>query len=221
MPDSGVQNPKNRWRHPELDQLPPKPTRVLVADDELLQGLDVVSRLGTMGYVAVGPCTTAAEAVRLARASRPDIAILDVGMPDGDGIDAAETIIEELLIPVIILSAYTDAETVERAKNAGVFAYLVKPASEQQLHAAIEVAWGRYQRYVSELVAGDEARQRLDERKVIERAKWLLVNGTGITEERAMRLIEEYARDHRERLVDVAKRVIQSHRATPPTQPPW
>ncbi|MDX2114956.1 MAG: response regulator [Planctomycetota bacterium] len=198
----------------QIDQIPANPTRILVAEDELLVALELVARLGASGYTAIGPASNGEDALRVARSSRPDMALLDMHMPRGDGITTAIRLMEELLIPTIIVSAYSDEATIARARQAGVFGYLVKPVSERQIRAAVEIAWGRFQMYIAERAAGREAAQRLEDRKVIERAKWILVHRVGVDEGRAMKLLEEHARDNRMKLLDVAHRVIQS-RSTP------
>jgi response regulator NasT len=172
--------------------------------------VEIIGLLSSMGFISVGPATTGAQAVRLARHAHPDLAILDIRMPDGDGLSAAKTLFEELLIPCIIVSAYSDAETIDHAKDAGVFGYLVKPPTSGQLRASIQVAWARYQQLIAERAAGTEAERQLEERKYIERAKWILVKKSGVDEPEAMRLLQKYARDHREKLIDVARRTIRT-----------
>lgn len=188
--------------------IPLRPVRILVADDEYLVALDIISQLGACGYTSVGPAPSGNEAIRLARSTVPDLALLDVRMPDGDGLSAAKVIFNELSIPVVILSAYTDGKTLAAARDAGVFAYLVKPSHANQLRATIEVAWGRFQTFMAEREEADLARRRLEERKVIERAKWTLVQRSGVDEPTAMRLLEEHARSRGERLINVAERVV-------------
>lgn len=188
--------------------IPLRPVRILVADDEYLVALDIISQLGACGYTSVGPAPSGNEAIRLARSTVPDLALLDVRMPDGDGLSAAKVIFNELSIPVVILSAYTDEKTLAAARDAGVFAYLVKPSHANQLRATIEVAWGRFQTFMAEREEADLARRRLEERKVIERAKWALVQRTGVDEPTAMRLLEDHARSRGERLISVAERVV-------------
>ncbi len=188
----------------------PRAARILVADDEYLVALDIVSQLAACGYTAIGPAGSGNEALRLARAQRPDLALLDVRMPDGDGITTARAIADELNIPVVMLSAYTDEQTVVDARDAGVYAYLAKPARSQQLRAAIEVALSRHRDMDANRADAVESRRLLEERRIVERAKWTLVQRAGVTEPEAMRLLEKYARDRGERLIDVAERVIRT-----------
>ena len=184
--------------------------RILVADDEYLVALDIVSQLAACGYTAIGPAGSGNEALRLARAQRPDLALLAVRMPDGDGIATARAIVAELNIPVVMLSAYTDERTVAGARDAGVFAYLAKPARSQQLRATIEVALSRHRELNANREDAAESRRLLEERRVVERAKWILVQRTGVSEPEAMRLLERHARDRGERLLAVAERVVRT-----------
>ncbi len=126
----------------------PSPSRILVADDEYLVAMELTAWLTARGYTPVGPAGSGAEAVRLARETRPDMALLDIRMPDGDGLSAAATLISELGIPVVMITAYTERGYVKLAEEAGVFGYLVKPAESAQLAAAIDAAWARYRESV-------------------------------------------------------------------------
>src|SRR5262245_31232007 len=128
-------------------ELPPHPRRILVADDEHLVSADLVMMLCDKGYTVVGPVGDGEAAVRLAYQAGPDMAILDIRLPKLDGLGAAKRIFSQLGLPVIILSAYSDDEFVESAREAGVFGYLVKPAKESQLRASIEIAWERFRQY--------------------------------------------------------------------------
>ena len=214
--NTGVSTPE-RARSIAARQIPAKPSRVLVADDEHLVAADITVMLAGMGYTVVGPVASGTEAARLARSADPDIALLDIRMPDGDGLAAARALFKDLAIPVVILSAYSDEESVQEAQDAGVFAYLIKPAEEQQLRATIEIAWGRYRRFMREHDERLELSRRLEERKVVERAKWVLVRRTGSDESAAMRFLEAQARQSGERLALVAERVLRSAEPGGPT----
>lgn len=189
---------------------------MLVADDEHLVASEITAQLEALGYVPVGPVGTGRDAIALCRVDPPDMALLDIRMPDGDGISTARALLQELAIPSVILSAYSDEEYVRRADESGVFAYLVKPADGDQLRASLEVAWGRFKRYIAKATENDELRQRLADRKVIERAKWILVRRAGVDESTAMRLLIEHSRRKGERVVVTAKRVIQTGQGVAP-----
>lgn len=201
--------------HPETHasfarKLPGRPQRVLVADDEHLVAEQIASLLTSLGYEIVGPASTGEEALRLAQSEHPDLALLDIRMPEGDGLATAHTLLRRNLIPSVILSAYSDEEYVRRAEENGVFAYLIKPVDEAQLRATLEVAWGRFRSYAETSTEGEKLRQQLNERKIVERAKWVLVKQAGVDEATAMRLMIEHSRTRREPLLTTAKRVIRT-----------
>jgi len=170
---------------------------------------DLAFTLGELGYTVVGPVTDGEAAVQLARRARPDLALLDIRMPRRDGLSAAMELFGDLDIPVIMLSAYSDSKSVDTAAEAGIFGYLVKPAAEEQLRACIEVAWSRFLQHVSQRSEAGKLRQRLEERKAIEQAKWLLVSKRGMPEPEAMKLMHKRARDSRQTLLRVAEAVIR------------
>lgn len=183
--------------------------RVLVADDEHLVATAISAQLEALGHQPVGPAGSGREAVAMGRECVPDLALLDIQMPDGDGIGAARTLLQELMIPTVILSAYSDQESIVRAEDSGVFAYLLKPVEDDQLRATLAVAWGRYQKFCETAAENSELRRRLTDRKIVERAKWILVSQTGVDEANAMRLLLEHARQRRERVVVTAQRVMK------------
>lgn len=195
---------------PKPAPVEPGRLRVLVADDEHLVASEITAQLEGLGYAALGPVGSGKDALALCRLDPPDIALLDIRMPDGDGITTARALLQEMAVPSVILSAYSDEDYIRRADECGVFGYLVKPAEGDQLRAALEVAWGRFKRYIAKAEENDELRQRLADRKVIERAKWILVQRAGVDESTAMRLLIEHARRKGERVIVTAKRVIHT-----------
>jgi AmiR/NasT family two-component response regulator len=191
-------------------QLPERPSRVLIADDEYLVATDVAFALGTLGYTVVGPATDGASALQLARLALPDLAILDIRMPGMDGISAAREMHRELDIPIIMLSAFSDPETVRAATDAGIFGYIVKPVAEDQLRVCIDVAWKRYSDHVAARSEVEDLRRRLEDRKVIEQAKWILVSRKNIAEPEAMKLLQRRARETRKPLAEIADTIIKA-----------
>jgi two-component system, response regulator PdtaR len=183
---------------------------VLVAEDEALIRLDLVEMLREEGYAVAGEAADGEEAVKLATELRPDLVILDVKMPKLDGIDAASTIAGKRIAPVVILTAFSQRDLVERARDAGAMAYLVKPFAKHDLVPAIELAVSRF----SELQAlEDEVKglnERLETRKVIERAKGLLMTNQGLTEPEAFRWIQRTAMDRRTTMKAVAEAVVEN-----------
>jgi response regulator NasT len=183
---------------------------VLVAEDEALIRLDLVEMLREEGYAVAGEAADGEEAVRLATELRPDLVILDVKMPKMDGIDAASTIAGKRIAPVVILTAFSQRDLVERARDAGAMAYLVKPFAKHDLVPAIELAMSRFAELhaLEHEVAG--LTERLETRKVIERAKGLLMNKQGLSEPEAFRWIQRTAMDRRTTMKAVAEAVIDN-----------
>ncbi len=195
---------------------PARPGSVLLADDEHLVSLAMTAALASAGYVTVGPAVDGEQAVQLARQAMPDIAVMDIRMPKRGGISAAKELFRDLLIPVVIVSAYSDAEQVQAASEVGVFGYLVKPVTPDQLRAAIEVAWAAYVRFVNERKATEDLRKRLEDRRLIEQAKWLMVSKRGMTEPVAVQVLRQTARDTRRSMVEVAQQIITEIGENPP-----
>jgi len=184
--------------------------RVLVAEDEALIRLDLVEMLREEGYQVVGQAGDGEEAIKLAAELKPDLVILDVKMPKLDGIEAASKITGDRVAPVVILTAFSQRDLVERARDAGTMAYLVKPFAKRDLVPAIELAVSRFaelQALESE-VAG--LTDRLETRKVIDRAKGLLMTAQSLSEPEAFRWIQRTAMDRRTTMKAVAEAVVDS-----------
>lgn len=190
--------------------LPRSPGTILVADDEHLIATGIAANIAGMGLQVAGPAADGEEAIELCRRLRPDLALLDIRMPKVGGIDAAKVIYHQYEIPVVIISAYSDQEYVDDAAQVGVFGYLLKPISSDQLRTAIQVAWSRYlaSREQSEEISS--LHERLENRKIIEQAKWVLVKRKNIDEPDAMRTLQRQARNNRRTLVDVARAILDS-----------
>jgi response regulator NasT len=185
-----------------------EPTRVLIAEDEALIRLDLKEMLEEEGYTVVAEVGDGRQAVEQAQAQRPDLVILDIQMPELDGLAAAEQIAASRVAPVIVLTAFSQRELVERARDAGAMAYLVKPFSKNDLVPAIEVARARF----AEMTALDgEVRsleERLETRKVVERAKGRLMSDQGMTEAEAFRWIQRTAMNERTSMKALAERIL-------------
>jgi AmiR/NasT family two-component response regulator len=156
--------------------------RILVAEDETIIRLDLRGLLERAGYEVVAEARDGEEAVALAREHKPDLAVMDVKMPRLDGIEAARRILEERPLPIVMLTAFDQRELVERAAEAGVYGYLVKPFREQDIVPAIELAKARYEELVAVRADADSLTQALADRKVIERAKGLLMEKEKLSE---------------------------------------
>jgi two-component system, response regulator PdtaR len=187
---------------------PAAATRVVVAEDEAIIRLDLKELLEEEGYQVVGETGRGDEAVDLVRKLRPDLAILDIKMPGMDGLSAARHIAGERLAAVLILTAFSQRDLVEQARDAGALAYLVKPFQKSDLIPAIEVALGRHSELLSlERELGDLA-ERLEARKLIDRAKGRLMDEHGMSEQQAWRFLQTNAMDRRLKVHEVSKLVI-------------
>ncbi len=187
--------------------------RVVIAEDEALIRMDLAEMLQEEGYDVVGQAGNGEEAVKLAAEHRPDLVILDVKMPVLDGISAAERIGAEKIAPVLMLTAFSQRELVERARDAGAMAYLVKPFSKADLAPAIEMATSRYEelRALENEVADLAA--RFETRKLVDRAKGLLQAQLGMTEPEAFRWIQKTSMDRRLTMREVAQAVVDGTNA--------
>jgi response regulator NasT len=189
----------------------PTRIRILVAEDEALIRMDLVEMLGEAGYEVVAEAADGAQAIELAQLHKPDLAILDVKMPVLDGISAAEKIIT--IAPVLMLTAFSQRELVERARDAGVMAYVVKPFSIGDLVPAIEIAISRHlqMRSLADEVA--DLHERLESRKIIDKAKGILMSALNLSEPQAFSWIQKAAMDRRLTMKDVALAVIDPKQA--------
>ena len=185
--------------------------RVLVAEDEALIRLDLVEMLSEAGYQVVGQAADGEQALALAFELKPDLVILDVKMPVMDGITAAEQIVAARLAPVLMLTAFSQTELIERAKDAGAMAYLVKPFSLPDLIPAIEIAVSRHQQILSLESEVLDLGERLETRKLIDRAKALLMGRMSLSEADAFRWIQKASMDSRVSMKAVAQALLSQY----------
>jgi AmiR/NasT family two-component response regulator len=186
-------------------------TRVIIVDDESIIRMDLREMLTNLGYLVVGEAGDGHSAVNLARELKPDVAIFDIKMPGMDGIEAARILTEEKIAPVVLLTAYSQRDLVERAKEAGVVGYITKPMRESDLTPAIEVAMARFSEFRAlEKEVGD-LKQTLETRKLVDRAKGVLMDTQGLTEAEAFRKIQKMSMNKRRPMKDVAEAIILAH----------
>jgi response regulator NasT len=188
-------------------------TRVIIADDESLIRMDLREMLTNLGYLVVGEVGDGRSAVNLARELRPDIVVMDIKMPDMDGIEAAKILTEEQIAPVILLTAFSQQDLVERAKEAGVVGYLVKPFKEPDLTPAIEVALARFKEFQALRKEVDDLKLAFETRKLVDRAKGILMDTQGLTEADAFRKIQKMSMNLRKPMKDVAEAIILAQQA--------
>ena len=185
-----------------------EPRRVLVAEDEGLIRLDIVETLSGAGFEIVGEASNGEEAVKLALELEPDLCVMDVKMPKMDGVTAAEKILAELSCAVVMLTAFSQTELVERARDAGAMAYVVKPFTPADLIPAVEIALSRHQEIESLEEEVADLADRFETRKRVDRAKGLLMKNMGMTEPDAFRWIQKTSMDRRLSMREVAEAVI-------------
>ena len=188
-----------------------KAVRILVAEDEALIRMDLVEMLQEAGYEVIAQATNGEEAIALTLEHQPDLAILDVKMPVLDGISAAEKIIA--IAPVLMLTAFSQRELIDRARDAGVMAYVVKPFTIGDLVPAIEIAISRHTQMQSLAVEVADLHERLETRKIIDRAKGILMKALNLSEPEAFSWIQRAAMDRRLSMREVAQAVISPEAA--------
>ncbi|KAB1657815.1 response regulator [Pseudoclavibacter chungangensis] len=185
------------------------PRRVVVAEDESLIRLDIVEILRDNGFDVVGEAGDGETAVALAKELRPDLVIMDVKMPQLDGISAAQQLSDGNIAPVVLLTAFSQKELVERATEAGALAYVVKPFTQNDLLPAIEIALARHAQFIALEAEVADLTDRFETRKQVDRAKGLLTAKMGLSEPEAFRWIQKASMDRRLTMLEVAQAVIQ------------
>lgn len=185
--------------------------RVIVADDESIICMDLREMLGNLGYLVVGEAGDGQSVVNLARELRPDVVLMDIKMPGMDGIEASRTLTEERIAPVVLLTAFSQRDLVERAKEAGVVGYLVKPVQEADLTPAIEIALARFIEFRELEQEVDSLQDQLETRKLVDRAKGILMDTQGLTEAAAFRRIQKMSMNTRKSMKEIAQAIILTH----------
>jgi response regulator NasT len=188
--------------------------RILIADDESIIRMDLREMLTNLGYLVVGEAGDGQSALSMARDLKPDLVIMDIRMPNLDGIEAAKILTEEKVAPVVLLTAYSQRDLIERAKEAGVVGYLVKPFKEGDLSPAIEVALARFAEFKLMNKEAKDLQLALETRKLVDRAKGILMDTKGMTEAEAFRTVQKMSMNNRRPMKEVAEAIIMAHEAT-------
>lgn len=185
------------------------PVRLVLAEDEAIIRLDLKETLEEEGYEIVGEAGDGAAAIELVRQSRPDVAILDIKMPGTDGLEAAKVILGERLAAVVVLTAFSQRDLIEQARDAGVLAYVVKPFHRNELIPAIELARARFREMVALAEQAETLSDQLETRKLVDRAKGVLMDRHGLAEADAFRFIQTSAMSNRSTMKAVASAVVE------------
>lgn len=183
---------------------------ILIVDDESIIRLDLRERLAGLGYTVVGEAADGQAAVTLARRLQPDLVLMDIKMPEVDGITAAGILLKERIAPVVLLTAFSDRDLVEDARDAGVLGYISKPFREADLVSTLEVALGRFEELQAIESENANLKQTLETRRVVDRAKGILMDTQGLSESAAFRRIQKLAMDRRKSMKEIAEAIILS-----------
>jgi response regulator NasT len=184
--------------------------RVLVAEDDPLIALGLAERLRSLGHEPIGPACDGEEAIELAKASLPDLYLFDIEMPNVDGLEAATQLAADgLRRPVVVVTGVDDPSLIERSIASGVSAYLTKPVDSRELDAALGLAAARHAEFEALEAEVEQAQQALEDRKLVERAKGLLMSALNLSEQDAFRRLQVTARERNLRLADVAARIVE------------
>ena len=185
--------------------------RIVIAEDESIVRMDLREMLTNLGYLVVGEAADGRSAVNLTRELKPDLVIMDIKMPDMDGIEAAKVLTEGRLAPVVLLTAFSQKDLVEQAREAGVVAYIVKPFRESDLGPAIEIALARFKELTTLEKEVEDLTEALETRKLVDRAKGLLMDKQNLTESEAFRKIQKMSMNTRRPMKEIAEAVILAH----------
>lgn len=184
------------------------PTRIIIAEDDSVIRMDLREELQRQGYLVVGDVGDGQSAINLARELRPDLIIMDIRMPELDGIEAARVLTNERLAPVVLLTAFSDDELIERAREAGVVNYVTKPWRQSDLKPAIEIALARFQEFREMESQVKTLEDQLTTRKVVEKAKGVLMEKYKLTEQEAFRRIQKLSMNNRKSMREVAEAIL-------------
>ena len=182
--------------------------RIIIADNESIIRMDLKEMLEEAGHIIVAEASNGAKAVELVREHKPDLVIMDIKMPEMDGITAAKIISNEKIAPVLLLTAFSQKDIVEKAKDSGVLAYLVKPVKEANLFPAMEIAVSRFQEFAELEQELENVKNSLETRKILDRAKGILMDAYNLSETEAYRRIQQYSMSKRKSIKEVAEAIV-------------
>ncbi len=182
--------------------------RIVIADDESIIRMNLKETLVGLGYLVVGEAGDGVSVINLSRELRPDLVVMDIKMPKLDGIQAAKVLTEEKIAPVLLLTAYSDRELVDRAREAGVVNYIVKPFRDAELLPAIEIALHRYNEFAEMDKKIGDLTEVLETRKLVERAKGVLMDTQGLKEQEAFRKIQQLSMNTRKSMKEIAQAIL-------------
>ena len=198
---------------PTLAEATPQ-ARILIVDDESIIRLDLRERLSGLGYTVVGEAADGQMAISLARRLQPDLVLMDIKMPEIDGIAAARVLLQERIAPVVLLTAFSDRELIDDAREAGVLGYISKPFREADLVSTLEVAIARFEEFRAIEKENADLKNTLETRRLVERAKGLLMDTQGLSESVAFRRIQKLAMDRRKSMKEIAEAIILAREIT-------
>lgn len=184
--------------------------KIVIADNESIIRMDLKEILESAGHTVVGEAVDGVKAVELTRKFKPDLVIMDIQMPELDGIGAAKIISNEKIAPVLLLTAFSQKEIVDKAKESGVLAYLVKPVKETNLFPAMEIAVSRFNEFLQLENEFEDLKESLESRKILDRAKGILMEVHSLTESEAYRKIQQYSMAKRKSIREVAQAIVDS-----------
>ena len=187
-----------------------EPLRILIVEDETIVGMGLRAQLSKLGHLVVGHAANAAEARLLYLDKQPDLVFMDIRLGESDGLELAKELLKERRCPMIVLSAYSDQELINRAGDAGFFGYLIKPASPEALSAQIEVSLQRFQDQERLRMEKDHLTQTLETRKLVEKAKGILMKRMGLDEPEAHKRLQSESQKRRVSLAELCRKIIES-----------
>jgi response regulator NasT len=191
-------------------ELNPMSLRALIVEDDTLVGMGLRSQLESLGHKVIAQAANAEEATRFFREGKPELVLMDIRLDNSDGIDLARDLLKERRVPMIIVSAYSDQELIDRAASVGVFGYLVKPVTVETLAAQIGVAQSRFHEHLRLVEENQNLVQTLETRKLVERAKGILMKRLNLPEQDAHRRLQQESQKRRISLAEIARRIIES-----------